>query len=184
MTDSVNNDIEIEVTEADSLREIAKNMGLSVGNLRNVDKLKAMIDEANKPVESSKVTKANKLGAEQAKRSVARSRALKLVRIMITPMAPFERQLKGVTIDVGNGLIGNIRRHVPFNTEWHVEEIVFRALKAKKFRMKKESVDPQTKRKVYSNVFAPAYGITVLDNLTAQQLAELKTSQAARQAID
>lgn len=168
-----------ELTELQALKETASNMGLKVGNIKNVNTIKEMIAEKNAPV-------AAKLDAKQEgqkRKGSARKDAMALVRVRITPMSPFERQLPNTLIDVGNKAV-NVKRVVQFNEPWHVEQIVLDALKARKFRSKKERVDPSTRKKIYENVFSPSYGIEILPALSRKELDELKADQAARHAID
>jgi hypothetical protein len=170
---------EVEVTEAASLREIAKNMNIKVGNLQDVDKLKALIAEKETP----KVEMTPRL-LKQKKRKAQELEHMKLVSIRLSPMSPFERQLPSTTIDVGNNVLGSIKRTIQFNEPWHVEQIVLNALREKKFRSKKERVDPTTRRTVYTNTMAKSYAIEILPDLTKVELAELAARQAATGAID
>ena len=170
---------ELEVTEAASLREIAKNMNIKVGNLQDVDKLKTLIAEKEAPtvVMTSRQLK-------QKKRKEQELLHMKLVRIRLSPMSPFERQLPSTTIDVGNNILGAVKRTIQFNEPWHVEQIVLNALMEKKFRSKKEHTDPVTRRKIYTNTMAKSYAIEILPDLTKVELAELAARQAATGAID
>ena len=168
------------MTELESVKEIATNMGIKVGNIKDVDKIKAMIEEKRSPIE----TEAPEIQLDKRQRySKVRKEATKLVRVRITPMSPFERQLDNTLVEVGNKAV-KIKRVVPFNEVWHVEAMVLKALQGRKFRTKKERVDPQTRRKIYENVFSASYGIEILPALTAEELKELSADQRARHAID
>jgi len=162
----------------------ATNMGIKVGNVKSIEKIQEMIDAKN--AEADEPKKAG-LSLDQLKRvryAGVRKKAMKLVRVHIAALSPFERQLKNITIDVGNKAVGRISRVIPLNTDWHVEQMVLDALRAKRFRSKKETTDPTTRRKMFTNTFSPSYGIAVLDDLTKSELAELRASQAARHSID
>lgn len=174
-------DLEVEVqSEAASLREIAKNMNLKVGNTQDVDKLRSMIEAKKEPVQGvlSQGALKHKQKQDQYKQH------MKLVRIRLTPMSVFERQLPSVTLDVGNSVVGNVHRTIQFNEPWHVEAILLNVLREKKFRAKKESVDPTTRRKIYSNVFHSSYGIELLPDLTMEELNKLAADQSAKHSID
>jgi hypothetical protein len=168
----------MEQTELQAVKEIAVNMGLKVGNTKDVDKIKAMIADAK---EAKEVTPS--LGKEDARKKL-KAEKMKLVRIKITPMSPYERQLKGASIAVGNSLLGDIQRFIPFNREWHVEQCIFENLRDRKYRQRIEKTDPDTKRKYFENEFIPAYGIVELPPLTPQEAKELAADQRARSAID
>jgi hypothetical protein len=167
-----------EQTELQAIKEIATNMGLKVGNMKDVDKIKALIEEAKKPAEPAKA-----LSRTEA-RAQLKAEKMKLVRIKITPMAPFERQLKGITIKVGNSLLGDVQRFVPYNREWHVEQCIYENLVSRKYRQRVEKTDPDTKRKYYENEFLPALGVVKLDPLTDAEIKALAADQKARSAID
>lgn len=170
----------VQPTELESVKEIASNMGLKVGNIKNVDKIKELIAAANEPKTAVPVKPITKLQRHAA----IRKAAMKLVRVRITPMSPFERQLSNTLVDVGSAKLGNVKRVVPFNEIWHVEQIVLDELRSRKFRTKKETTDPQTRRKVYTNVFSASYGIEILTDLTKDELTKLAADQSARHAID
>lgn len=178
MEDYPEEEVQIQ-TEAESLRVYAKNMGLKIGNLQDVDKLKALIAEKSKSV----VPMSKGAIASKHKREL-KNKYMKLVRIRLTPMSPFERQLPSTTIDVGNSVVGKVKRTIQFNEPWHVEEIVLSALKEKKFRSRKEHTDPTTRRKVYTNTTHASYGIEMLPDLTTVELKELSAKQLATGAID
>lgn len=174
-------DMTTEMTELESVKEIALNMDIKVGNTKDVEKIKAMIAEKSAP--KDKVSESTK--AKQLRRYGAlRKESMKLVRVRIVAMSPFERQMKNTLVDVGSAKLGQVKRVIPFNTIWHVEKIILDALRDRKFRTKQEHTDPQTRRKVYTNVFSPSYGIEVFPDLTAEELAKLSADQRARNAID
>lgn len=170
----------MQQTEVESLREIAKNMGLKIGNLQDVDKLRAMISEAHEPVKAKAVTQ----GIKQKRREAQKKELMKLVRVKITAHSPFEKQLPAITIDAGNSTVGNVHRTIQLNEPWHVEQIILNVLKEKKYRAKKEKADPTTRRKVYSNVSYASYNIEILPPLTEKELKELAATQLATGAID
>ena len=163
---------ELQMTEADSLREIAKNMNLKVGNLQDVDKLKALI-------ESNRVVPQNTAAAKESRKQALRKEAFKLHRIKLTATSPFEKQMPSTTISAGNSLIGDVQRTIQFDEPWHVEEIILNALREKKYRTKKDYVDPVTRRKTSKNVYYNAYNIEILPALTTEELKELAATQLA-----
>lgn len=162
----------------DDLRMTAKNYGCSVGNLRDPAKLQAMIDKALR--ERDEPAKVDPRAARQALRTERRKDLMKLVRVRITPMAPFEKQLAGTIMDVGNTIVGNVKRYIPFNVDWHIEQIILNALQDKKYRAKREYTDPQTRRKVYENQFHKSFGIEVLPALTEEELEDHRKGMQAR----
>lgn len=171
---------ELTMTELQSVKEIAANMGLKVGNMKNVDKIKAMIAEANEPAEPKVTVDASKA----SKRAALKKEKMKLVRVRITPMSPFERQLQNTRVAMSNNLLGDVHRVIPFERDWHVEECLLAQLRQRKYRKRIEETSPSTGRKVYRNEFLPAYGIVELPPLKKAELDALAADQKARNAID
>ncbi len=173
MTDLNKDDLPVE-SEADSLRTIARNMGLNVGNLRDVTRLKELI-AAEKAKTPTKAT--------NDKRRTVREKALALQRIMITPLSPFDKQLKGITVSAGNKYLRNVQRHIPYDVPWHCEAILVNALKAKRYRVnqKKKGADG---KETNSNRFHPAFNVIILDNLSEKEIQKLAAEQKARRSLE
>lgn len=174
---------ELEVSELQSLKEIASNMNIKVGNIKDVDKIKAMIAEAQEPKVEPE-TKLTGLALKAAKRKEAKERLTKLHRVTVVALSPFHRQLKAVTQEFSNKFVGEVHRVIPFDVETHVEECLLNQLKDKVYRSKVETKDPVTGRPKYHNEFRPAFGIHKLDALTKEELAVLAADQKSRNAVD
>ncbi len=170
---------ELEVTELDALKQIADNMGLKYHPSISLEKLKDKVEKAREPVATKTVEKLNKMDAR--KDHIAE--ATKLVRVRVVNMNPTRRESKGEYITVSNKMVGTIKRFVPFDVVWHVEEFIYKTLKNRKFR---KSVDePDGKGgKISKNLFIPEFSVEVLPQLTEQELKDLAADQAARGAID
>lgn len=169
---------ETQMTELQSVKEIAVNMGLKVGNMKDVDKIKEMIAEASAPAKPAVPL------SKIAQREALKKEKMKLVRVRITPMAPFERQLPNTQVAVSNRLLGDVQRVIPFERDWHVEECLLAQLRERRYRKRVEETSPATGRKIYRNEFPPAYGIVELPPLSKEELTELAADQRARNAID
>ena len=170
---------ELEVTELDALKQIADNMGLKYHPSISLEKLKDKVEKAREPVATKAVEKLNKMDA----RKDYIAEATKLVRVRVVNMNPTRRESKGEYITVSNKMVGTIKRFVPFDVVWHVEEFIYKTLKNRKFR---KSVDePDGKGgKISKNLFIPEFSVEVLPQLTEQELKDLAADQAARGAID
>ena len=173
-----------EVSELQAVKEIAANMGIKVGNTKDVDKIKAMIAERTAEVETPASTVATGVNAKSAKRAEVRERLTALKRVRIIPLSPYYRQLKAVTAEFSNKFVGEIHRVIPFEVDWHVEQCILDQLKSKVYRSKVETKDPVTGRPRYHNEFRPSFGIYEVDKLTKAELEKLARDQAARNAID
>ncbi len=169
---------ELEVTELDALKQIADNMGLKYHPSISLEKLKDKVEKAREPVATKTVEKLNKMDA----RKTHIAEATKLVRVRVVNMNPTRRESKGEYITVSNKMVGTIKRFVPFDVVWHVEEFIYKTLKNRKFR---KSVDePDGKGgKISKNLFIPEFSVEVLPQLTEQELKDLAADQAARGAI-
>lgn len=175
---------EITKEQLDSLRELAENLtSKKFGNVKDPAKLQAIIDVARADKDEAEESGAPTLSrtAQNKKREAKRKEATKLIRVNITAMAPFEKQLKGAYFDVGNSLVGNIRRFIPFDTDWHCESMLLDHIKDRKYRTKREWKDPVTRKTQYENLFHRAFGVVVLDDLTEKELAEHKRAMKARE---
>lgn len=115
-----------------------------------------------------------------------RAEATKLIRVNITNMNPFKRDIESEIISAGNSYVGTIKRCIPFNTSdgWHVEQILLNTLRERKcqvFRtVKGQGGQPDRRESQLVNEFA----IEVLPPLTTQELKELGRRQAMQRAED
>jgi hypothetical protein len=166
-------------SEIDSLKLIATNMGLDFHPSIGVEKLKAKIAKAKEPVASKQVAKINQMDARKEKINKAK----KLVRVRISNMNPTRRESKGEYFSVSNAVVGTVKRFVPFDVEWHVEDILYKTIKNRRFRKTIEEPDGKG-GKISKNIFLPEFSVELLPALTTQELKDLAADQSARGAID
>ncbi len=172
---------EVLETELDSLKARATQMGIKFHPSSGVDSLKAKINEAlaeevpEPEVEAEPVVG---VSSERAKRAVLKKEQLKLRRVNVTCMNPAKSEYNGVIITVGNNLVGTVKRYVPFNVEWHVEDILYQNMKQAKYQHFYSERDPDTKRNVRKTKLAQCYNIMDLAPLTEKELADLSQRQA------
>ena len=178
MTDEVQIEEQAE-SELDALKLIADNMGLEYHPSIGVDKLKKKIEKAKEPVATKKVEKINKMEARTAKIKDA----TKLRRIRVVNMNPVRRESKGEYFSVSNSSIGTVKRFIPFDVEWHCEDVIYKTIKNRKFRKTVEEPDGKG-GKISRNIFIPEFSVEILPDLTTQELKDLAADQAARGAID
>lgn len=158
--------------------------GIKYHHKAGLEKLKSLLEEAdaedldadNAEVGQSPRAKHN---ADLAMQEEMRKKCLRLRRIMVTCNDPLKIKWRGEIIQGGNSVLGNVRKYIPFGNPngWYVPEILITVMKEKVFRREniKEN-DPM------SGGLAPTYSITYLDDLTPQQLADLKHQQSLRNA--
>lgn len=169
---------ELQLDELELLKGRADDMGISYHPAIGIEKLKAKIEEANEPV---KVDTAAKSSSDKRKEHI--KEATKLVRVRIVNMNPNKRDWPGEIFTASNRVVGTIKKYVPYDTEWHVPNFIYKMIKARKFRVTKEVSDGKG-GKITQNRFMPEFSVEVLPQLTEQELKELATVQAKKGSID
>jgi hypothetical protein len=150
---------------------------------------KAVSDALNAPTD----TESNEgLGEEQpqapakAKDDPAKAaydNAMKLVRVIITPMeATKASNLESEVFTAGNSVVGTVKRLIQFGEPWHVEQILLNSLQEKKYQLFTSKKDARgvvhTKARSVK-----AYNIAILDPLTPEEMAELADRQIRTRAL-
>lgn len=188
------------VDELSILKQRASLMGIKFSNNIGLDALKERIrvameseskaenkeaksdepvnEAATNPLEASK----KYLDKNQARRELQRD-ALKLVRIRITCMNPKKKDLPGEIITVANGVVGTVRKFIPFGeaTEngYHVPNIIYKLLKKRKFLNIRTVTDRRNGRIRVEQNWATEFSIDVLPPLTKKELADLAAAQSS-----
>lgn len=173
---------DVKAKELENLRTQARELGLEFHPNLGAERLSALIAEAVAPKEQPEEAEAPK---KESKLNDRRNKALKLVRVIVTPNDPNKRDYDGEFFSVGNSVIGTITKFVPFNNDngWHVPQMIVDSIRDKKMqRFKKVRTAGGVEVKVPT--YSPAYAIQILPALTQKELDELGESQRARQAID
>lgn len=122
--------------------------------------------------------------AEADQRQTDYNAAMKLIRVIITPMeATKASNLESEIFCAGNSAVGTVKRTIPFGVEWHVEQILLNSIKEKKYQQfisKKNAAGiPITTARLVS-----AYSISVLDPLTPEELKELADLQLRTRSLE
>ncbi len=173
---------EVEVfSELDSLKQIATNIGITYSGNIGVETLKKKIEEAKSKVANEKSS--SMISQVNARHADVRSESTKLVRVRVANMNPADRAQKGVLITVSNAAVGTLKKFVPFNVDFHIPQIMYNVMKAKKFRVT-ETEKTSSGRKVTRNIFQHAYSIEKLPQLSSKALSNLADDQMKRGAID
>lgn len=136
----------------------------------NIQEALAEREEKNKPISKAQAA------------ALKRRDAMKLVRVVVSPMDPLRQQLEGEIVTGGNSLIGTISKYVPFNNEngFHIPEILYKILRDRKY-MSHYTVTDSKGREINRHRLAPAYSIVVLPPLTDAELKAIARDQRARQ---
>lgn len=117
-------------------------------------------------------------------RRTAIKNATKLVRVIVSPNDPSKKELEGEIFTAANSLVKETK-YVPYNNTkgWHIPYIIYEMLKEKQTQL---FVTKQLKNgeSVRIGKQIPAYNITLLDDLTKEELEDLAKAQQARASID
>ena len=172
------NEIQVEEIESElsSLKKIADNMNIKYSGNIGVDSLKAKIAEK----QPKKIVEPIGRGA---KMFALKQDAIKLVRVRVANMSPHEKSWKGTWAMASNKVVGTLKKFVPFDVDFHVENFLFKVLRDKKFRQEYEVPDGKG-GKLKKNRFVNCYAMEILPDLTPKELQALADDQKKRQAID
>lgn len=120
-------------------------------------------------------------------RSAVRARALVLRRVQIINLDPSDADLSGAVITVMNKYTGKVSKFVPFGEGseggYHVPQILLNQLLAQKFVLRKQKKGISFGVKTYKTTMVPKFAITILPDLTPDELKNLADRQAASQSI-
>lgn len=162
------------MTELETLKAQATEMGIQFHANIGVEALKAKIAarKAEAPAEP--------MSENDLIRKV-REDALKLVRVIVTPMDVLKKDYTGEILSVSNSVLGTVKKLVLFNAPYHLPQILVDELREKKCQV-------FTSRKDNNNLIREAklinaYGIQVLPPLTEEELEDLRKSQLARSSV-
>lgn len=114
----------------------------------------------------------------------ATDKAMKLVRVIITPMeATKAAGLESEMFCAGNSVVGTVKRTIPFGVEWHVEKILLNTIKEKKFQMF-SSKNNSKGVPITTSRLVPAYNIVELPALTDEELIKLAEHQLRTRSLE
>lgn len=120
-------------------------------------------------------------------RQIVRSKALVLRRVSIVNLDPSDAELSGAVITVMNKYTGKVSKYIPFGegsqNGYHVPQIILNHLLDQKFVMRKANKGGHFGVKTYKTSLVPKYNITILPDLTKDELKNLANRQAASQSI-
>ncbi len=179
-----------------SLKSRLDLMGVKYHHSLGIDKLQTLVaqglEEASRPKEEQAIAPAfepmdieDVIETIGARRARLRREAGTLVRIIVANMNPEKRDWDGDTYSVGNSVVGQYKKFVPFNNEqgWHVPQIVVNHMLEKQCQI---WVNKKNERgqKVKVGKLINELNVQILPALSQQQLDELGRRQAMNHSID
>ena len=121
-------------------------------------------------------------------RQIVRAKALILRRVSIVNLDPADAELSGAVITVMNKYTGKVSKFIPFGegsaNGYHIPQILLNHLLSQKFVMRKQNKGGSFGVKTYKTTMVPKFNITILPDLTPEELKSLANRQTASQAID
>lgn len=175
------------------LKKRADMVGLSYHPSIGVASLKAKLEAhlaGEKPEAAAEPTaeKVSKAATEAQLRKTLNDEARRLVRLRITNLNPAKKDLHGEIFTVANDYIGIVKKFIPYGevTEdgYHVENVIYEQMKARKFLQIKTRKDPQRPgNMLISQKWVPEFALEVLPQLTKEELDELARVQAMKGGV-
>jgi len=184
----VNEENEVQMDELTLLKRRADKLGVSYSNNIGLETLKERVAKAmegNKEPEDKEEAKfeaAEKTQSLVELRAEKRKEAMKLVRIRYTNMNPRKRDVPGEIFTIANGIVGTIKRYVPYGEAaengWHVEYAIYKMMKRRTFTSTVTKRDDKG-RPYNTSVERKEFAIEVLDPLSKEELEQLAKDQRA-----
>lgn len=188
------------------LKERATTMGISYSPNIGIEALKAKINDklkadepadpvveeepaapvvaANAPAAPRKLTAAEALAKERQEQYETQMR---LVRLRITNLNPVKKDLRGEIFTVANGIIGTVRKFIPYgevtDNGFHVPFILFNELKDRKFVSVKVRKVPGGQDHIEQRL-VPEFALEELPMLSQKELDQLARQQAAAAGME
>lgn len=184
----VNEEEEVQVDELTLLKRRADKLGVSYSNNIGLETLKERVANAMEGSKEPEVKEETKAGSADKVQSVVelraekRKEAMKLVRIRYTNMNARKKDVPGEFFTVANGIVGTIKRYIPYGEAaengWHVENAIYKMMKRRTFTTTVTKRDDKG-RPYNTSVERKEFAIEVLDPLTEEEREQLAKDQRA-----
>lgn len=185
--------MDIEKLSDDELRAELKNRNIELHHKTGRDKLKEALASSiagtyspeSKDTPNEPVNKVKQLTREEHEKKLTKEqRALKLVRIVVTPNDNLMSTYPGLIFTVGSSAINKgrmIKKYVPFNNEngWHVPQIICDQIMNAEMQKFKTVKMPNGEKQLQPYI-AKKFNVQILPPLTKDELTALATAQTAR----
>lgn len=192
MNDEVNQDTLDANAELASLKQRATLLGIKYSPNIGVDALRervnaAVLSEQTSQEDEAAVGPVSKATREARLRDQIQKEELRLIRVRIANMNPEKKDLHGEIFTVASKYLGNVKKFIPYGEAtddgYHIPNVIFKALKARKFNQKKTVQNRKTGAIDIQQRWVPEFSLEVLPPLTKEELAKLAASQAAAKGL-
>jgi hypothetical protein len=159
--------------DLESVRARAKELGVSYHPAQKAETILANIEEflANKLPDAPKPESS----AQMLKR--LQESSLALIPVTVTSMDPADAGIPSVMISVGNKVLGQVSKVIPFGHKWYMPKILVEELEAKRFIRSSMVPMPGGKERL-DQQWIPKYAVIRHPMPTQQELDELAKQQA------
>lgn len=143
------------------------------------EKINVRMGELKIEAESKKAIEASKLTLQQ--------KAMKMVRVLITPNDPTYEDRDGIFLVTGNSDIASDMRQAPFNVPWLIPEVFYQQIKAMQYQHFKKKVKGfggqlTNLEQEVEGVWRPSFNVQLLDMISDDEISEIQKRQQARGA--
>lgn len=114
---------------------------------------------------------------------IAKEDALRLIRVNIMCMDPMKKEYEGEIFQASNSVVGTVKKMVPFNTDFHVPQILLNGIREARFQTFVERKDAKG-RVAKEGKLMPTYAVNVLEPLSEKELKELAQRQAMAAGLE
>lgn len=186
MTDELSPEEQAALEEKEVLKEEATELGITFsGNIgtetlrkKIADHLEALASSGSTKPKAEEKSKAAPVLSKSAQRKALRRKFMRLRRIRISCMNPRKNEWPGQIFTFSNGVTGTIREMVPFDTDWHVPQVIYDMIKDKTYQTFYTVRDPKSGIESRRGKISKEFTIALLDDLTKEELADLAKTQA------
>lgn len=183
-----------DAEEIESLHKKLDLMGVKYHHKAGAEKLRALvastIEEATAPVkqEVPDYMPEDSIGLVETKGARAvrlRREASALVRVIVSCMNPEKREWDGEMFSVGNSVVGQYKKYVPFNNEsgYHVPQIILNHMLEKECQIWVNKKNARGE-KVKVGRLIKELNVQIMSPLSIDELRELGMQQSRSHSID
>lgn len=183
-------DQDVTQDEMETLKQKADLLGISYHPSIGLQKLRSKVRQAMEESEEREKQEKEEyvVGTDETEsefRARKRREASALVRIRVSCMNPNKKDWEGEIFSVGNSIVGNFTKYVPFNNEdgWHVPQIILNQIRDRQCQIFVTARDNKGNR-VSKAKLIKEFSVEVLPPLTPDELKELADRQAMSHSID
>lgn len=171
------------------LRQRLATMGINPSPNTGLDKLRKMLTDAlngDKPADPKEDGPTLDKERDETRGQMAarlRREASVQKRVRITCMNPNKREHQGELFTVSNNFVGTFKKFVPFDTPWHVPDIILKQIRSREYQTFVTKKAPNG-AKIRVGKLVKEFAIEELPPLTEEELKDLAAQQAVNQSID